>query len=84
MNQYIEEDIKEAKTHKNKDNTDDNGKPSKNHHKILLPKRMSQVQVTMIFIMMKNQDINMENQLMFLNNYIRIQKQRVKGHMAVL
>ena len=32
------------------------------HQIIFLPKRMSQVQVTTKMILMKNQDINMENQ----------------------
>ena len=30
ITQNIEEEIQQPKTHKNKDNTDDNGKPSKN------------------------------------------------------
>ena len=55
-----------------------------NHRITLLPKIMSQVHVITKIILMKNQDINMENQKLFFIFYIRVQKQTFLGHMLVL
>ena len=53
------------------------------HQIILLPERMSQVQVATKKILKKNQYINMKKQWMFLIIYIRSQKHTVIGHMVV-
>ena len=63
VSQDIEEDIQKPKTHKNKNNTDDNGKPSTNSKETTSNTLiMSQVKMTMKNILNKEQGINMENQ----------------------
>ena len=62
VTQDIEEYIQQANTHTNKDNIDGNGNLLPINQIILIPNRMSQFQVTTKMIIMKNQDINVENQ----------------------